>query len=569
MAELTEILSSKSILIVDDNHQNLQLLTRYLEKANYKIAISQSGARAITIAKTLRPDLILLDIMMPRLNGFDVCRHLKNELITQKIPIIFMTALSRSQDKIKGLRLGAVDYITKPFNPEELLTRVKNHLSLDHFYQQSWQNAARRKSVLEISDRIRQSLNLQTVITTATQEISKLFDCNFVGIFSLKAQQVILEAYTSQDDLAIAFGASIPDKYFYPSRDIYQSYLAGNIEEIDNSGLTIPLPKKRLIVPILIKHTDYKIDFADIGSNLFVQDVLYGWLVMAGSKSNSFSKAERIALLKELTPHLAGGIEQGLLHHQLSKLALLDSLTRVYNRRAFDRQLKLEWGRLKRTPSPLSLIMCDVDCFKIYNDTYGHQQGDRCLQQVVTAISAALKRSGDMVARYGGEEFAIILPHTPQDGAFQVSENIRQAIKQLNIPHHNSLVDSMVTASLGVASTIPNEVDRPQLLVEAADIALYQAKAQGRNCVAIYPESISHSKDRQELKLRWVKRLRQALKNNLFSLYAQAITPLKGNDSCKHFEVLLRLTDQVDKVTLPGVFLDIAERNYLMTDIDT
>ena len=139
--------------------------------------------------------------------------------------------------------------------------------------------------------------------------------------------------------------------------------------------------------------------------------------------------------------------------------------------------------------------MCDVDCFKIYNDVYGHQQGDNCLQQVAKSISSALKRPGDILARYGGEEFAIILPQTPQSGAAIVGEAIRSAVKDLKIPHHNSLVDSVVTVSLGVASTIPDAVDNPQLLIEAADLALYQAKERGRDCVAVYPESISQSKN--------------------------------------------------------------------------
>ncbi len=302
---------------------------------------------------------------------------------------------------------------------------------------------------------------------------------------------------------------------------------------------------------------------------MFTSNILYGWLIADRYSPEGSWQSDEIDLLRELTTQLAIGIKQGLLHEQLSQLALLDSLTRVYNRRSFDRQLKREWGRHKRVPAPLSLIMCDVDCFKIYNDVYGHQQGDKCLQQIAKAISSALKRPGDLLARYGGEEFVVILPQTTQSGAAKVSENIRNAVKALEIPHHNSLVDSVVTVSLGVASTIPDAVDNPQLLIEAADLALYQAKDRGRDCVAVYPESISRSKDRQDLKIRWVKRLRQALNNNLFSLYAQSITPLKGDDSRKSFEVLLRLTDREDKAILPGAFMDIAERNFLMTDIDT
>ncbi len=212
--------------------------------------------------------------------------------------------------------------------------------------------------------------------------------------------------------------------------------------------------------------------------------------------------------------------------------------------------------------------MCDVDYFKLYNDTYGHQQGDECLQQVAKAISTAIKRPGDIVARYGGEEFAVILPQTSQSGAVKVAEAMKKAVKNLNIPHLNSVVDSIVTISIGVVHTIPKSQDSPQLLIEAADLALYEAKERGRNCIAVYDKSVSDSRNQQNLESFWVKRIRKALENNLFSLYAQSITPLDINDSRKYFEILLRLTDEEGQVITPNFFLDIAERNSMMPEID-
>ena len=577
MALLKEISPSKTILIVDDKTNNLQLLSRYLENDNYNILIAQSGKKAINIAEAISPDLILLDVMMPRINGFTVCRRLKSNSETKDIPIIFMTALAETKNKVQGFELGAVDYITKPVEKEELIARVKTHLSLRDLYQSSLKDAAQRKLLFEISDRIRRSLDLTIILETATKEIRTLLNCDFVGLTSLNNQKVAIKAYSSVEGVERDSQTSFSYEYFCPSQDKYQSYLRGDIEVIeqpssqDSFGAgSLSNLRSRLIVPILIKDTNYiEGFFSSAEDTMFTSNILYGWLIADRYSPEGSWQSDEIDLLRELTTQLAIGIKQGLLHEQLSQLALLDSLTRVYNRRSFDRQLKREWGRHKRVPAPLSLIMCDVDCFKIYNDVYGHQQGDKCLQQIAKAISSALKRSGDLLARYGGEEFVVILPQTTQSGAAKVSENIRNAVKALEIPHHNSLVDSVVTVSLGVASTIPNAVDNPQLLIEAADLALYQAKDRGRDCVAVYPESISHSKDRQDLKIRWVKRLRQALNNNLFSLYAQSITPLKGEDSRKSFEVLLRLTDRADKAILPGAFMDIAERNFLMTDIDT
>ena len=577
MALLRENSPSKTILLVDDKTNNLQLLSRYLENDNYNILIAQSGKKAINIAEAISPDLILLDVMMPKINGFKVCRRLKSNSQTKDIPIIFMTASTETKNKVQGFELGAVDYITKPVEKEELIARVKTHLSLRDLYQSSLKDAAQRKLLFEISDRIRRSLNLTIILETATKEIRTLLNCDFVGLTSLNNQEVAIKAYSSVEGVEIDSQKSFSYDYFCPSQDEYQSYLRGHIEVIEQPSSQDRLGagslsnlRSRLIVPILIKDTNYiEGFFSSAEDTMFTSNILYGWLIADRYSPEHSWQSDEIDLLRELTTQLAIGIKQGLLHEQLSQLALLDSLTRVYNRRSFDRQLKREWGRHKRVPAPLSLIMCDVDCFKIYNDAYGHQQGDKCLQQIAKAISSALRRPGDLLARYGGEEFVVILPQTTQSGAAKVGEMIRNAVKDLEIPHHNSLVDSVVTVSLGVATTIPDAVDNPQLLIEAADLALYQAKDRGRDCVAVYPESISHSQDRQDLKIRWVKRLRQALNQNLFSLYAQSITPLKGDDSRKSFEVLLRLTDREDKAILPGAFMDIAERNFLMTDIDT
>ncbi|MEM8828635.1 MAG: EAL domain-containing protein [Cyanobacteria bacterium P01_G01_bin.19] len=571
------ISTPKTILIVDDKVNNLKLLSKYLKSNSYKILIAQSGQKAIATARKTHLDLILLDIMMPGRNGFEVCRHLKAEPSTKNIPIIFMTALTNANDKVAGFNAGAVDYITKPVEESELLARVETHLALSDLYQGSIKDAAQRKLLFDISDRIRRSLDLDVIFQTATQEIQTLLDCDFVGLTALNGKKVTLKAYSSRSKLTIDSPAGVCYDCLCPDSEKYQSYLQGEAKLIcqKQGKLCFDIaqadtPQDRLIVPILLRSSDYTSGFFSSSKDtVFTTDALYGWLIAERSSNSKQWNLEETNLLKEITTQLAIATKQGLLHKQLSQLALLDSLTRIYNRRSFDRQLKREWGRLKRIPAPLSLIMCDVDCFKIYNDVYGHQEGDKCLQKIAQTISSTLKRSGDVVARYGGEEFVIILPDTPQLGAATVGENVRNAVKQLEIPHHNSLVNSVVTMSLGVATTIPNSTDNPQLLIEAADLALYQAKERGRDCVAVYPESIAHSQNRKDLKLRWIERLRKALRQNLFSLYAQPITSLKNNDPQKCFEILLRLTDTANKVILPGAFIDIAERNFLMTEIDT
>ncbi len=168
-------------------------------------------------------------------------------------------------------------------------------------------------------------------------------------------------------------------------------------------------------------------------------------------------------------------------NQELQRLAILDFLTQVANRRRFDQYLFQEWQRLRREQKPLALIMCDVDYFKRYNDTYGHPSGDNCLQQVAQAISRAVKRPADLVARYGGEEFAVILPNTPTKAAGIVAEGIRSEIQRLQSPHTQSLVSSYVTLSMGVTSLVPTQKLGSEVLIAIVDKALYEAKQQGRD----------------------------------------------------------------------------------------
>ena len=569
MTKLVNPILAKTILIVDDTPNNLQLLFKYLNNAGYKILVAQSGKKAIKTALAVHPDLILLDVLMSEVDGFATCRQLKSNDSTKDIPIIFMTALVEIEHKLQGFTLGAVDYITKPIVEEELLARIQTHLSLQSLHQRLARDAAQQKLLFTISDKIRKSLNLKLILQTATQQIRSFLNCDLVWMARLGDENISIEAISTTSDVDIKLPKILSRNYLCPNAEEYQFYLQGNIRVIESSNNLDPIeqlpslnPQARLITPILVNSTELT-DSTTANNNL------WGWLIADQCKSPRQWQAEEINLLEQLTTQLSIGIKQGLLYKRLSQLALLDSLTQVFNRRYFDRQLNLEWRRLKRIPSPMSLIMCDVDYFKIYNDTYGHQKGDECLQQVAKALSTVLKRPGDILARYGGEEFAVILPHTPQSGAIKVAEDMRVAVKELNIPHLNSSVDSVVTISVGVVDTVPNSKDNPNLLVEAADLALYEAKKRGRNGIAVYQYPISHSKNQQGSEIQWIKRIRQALKENLFSLYAQPIAPLQIDDPKRHFEILLRLTDEDDQVITPNVFLDIAARNCLMPDIDT
>jgi len=167
-----------------------------------------------------------------------------------------------------------------------------------------------------------------------------------------------------------------------------------------------------------------------------------------------------------------------------AKLASIDSLTGILNRRGFDHALNREWHRAHRSGTELSVLMMDVDYFKSYNDYYGHQQGDRCLEAIASVVEKSLKRPGDIFARYGGEEFVAVVTANPE-GARHIAEKIRQDVEQLNIPHKRSIISDYVTISIGMASVIPNKGNSPQKLIALADKALYEAKEGGRNRLCI------------------------------------------------------------------------------------
>jgi two-component system chemotaxis family response regulator WspR len=167
----------------------------------------------------------------------------------------------------------------------------------------------------------------------------------------------------------------------------------------------------------------------------------------------------------------------------LQKLSSLDGLTGIANRRSFDETLSKEWHRSMRNSKSLGLIMIDIDFFKLYNDHYGHQGGDDCLKNVADCLNSSIHRDTDFLARYGGEEFSVILPETHLDGAIKVAETIRENIQSLEIPHAKSKVSDFVSISIGVSAVVPLMATAPEILIAAADQALYKAKENGRNRV--------------------------------------------------------------------------------------
>jgi diguanylate cyclase (GGDEF)-like protein/PAS domain S-box-containing protein len=359
----------------------------------------------------------------------------------------------------------------------------------------------RERLIGSMLERIRQSLDLGEILNTTVAEVRQFLECDRVLVHRFQPDWTGVITVESQDPKwAPILGTCIADSCF--SENYVRLYQHGRIQavtDIYTSGLSqchINLLERfqvraNLVVPILQERVQ---TLGDSSYSESSHPTLWGLLVAHQCRDSRHWQPWEIDLLKSLSAQVGMAIQQAELYQQLQaanlqlqRLATLDGLTQVANRRRFDEYLDQEWRRLKRDRIPLSLIMCDIDCFKAYNDTYGHQAGDACLIAVANAIATALKRPADLVARYGGEEFAAILPNTTGSGAFKVAQTIRAAVQALKIVHASSLVSEYVTLSLGVACTVPDRDTLPETLLKAADEALYQAKASGRDASVYAP----------------------------------------------------------------------------------
>ena len=265
--------------------------------------------------------------------------------------------------------------------------------------------------------------------------------------------------------------------------EVYQIYIAGTNQKYPISQLPLykALNGETTRVDDLEIHQPNKIIPLEVcGTPIFDENgnIIYAVVTFQDISERKRAAADRTKFIQEK-------VALKKTNYTLQRLANIDGLTQVANRRRFDEWLRQVWRQLTREQVPLSLIFCDVDHFKLYNDTYGHQAGDNCLQQVAQAISHQAKRPADLVARYGGEEFAVILPNTPSEGALAVAETIRQEIHSLKIAHAQSRVSEYVTLSLGVVSIVPTQGFSPEDLISNADKALYKAKEQGRDRIIL------------------------------------------------------------------------------------
>jgi two-component system cell cycle response regulator len=476
MGDKENVMEAMQILLVDDNTNNLNVLRETLELRDYEVMIAKNGETALKIATRMEPDLILLDVMMPGISGFETCRRLKEDDVTQKIPVIFLTAKAGPEDIVEGFKSGGVDYISKPFQIDEVLAKSETHIQFKKTLEEKIRLFDESRVMKE--KLIKSEAQYRTIVETASDLIFKL-DPNQNITFINSAFKYL--GYDSSEVMGE------PIKNFI---DVTEENEEEILSLIGTDGVG-PLATTSLEVKFRTNMgavTEEK----DI-STTFLLDAFGIWnvsdeRVFQNDPERKFLGtlciAREITELKYVEDELRKNKAQLVtVNEELRKIARLDELTKMFNRRWFDETIEQEWRRAFREKSHLGLIMFDIDFFQKLNDIYGHQAGDECLRKIGITAFEIFKRPGDLLARYGGEEFAVILPNTDEDGAFIIGERLREKIESLEVEFDESKEDIDLTISLGVASMVPQSIDGYSELISKAENALHQAKEKGRNQV--------------------------------------------------------------------------------------
>lgn len=487
------------VLVVDDEKAMRILLRRAMEQEGYQVIEAKDGSECLKECIRQTPDIILLDAMMPVMDGFTCCRELQ-QLLSGRIPVLMITGLDDPESVDRAFAAGASDYVTKPIHWAVLRQRVRRLLQISQLIKELQQQTERSRLMAQVQERIRQSLKLEEILNTTVAEVRQFLQADRVVIYRFTHDwSGIINVESVVPGCTPILGTSIRDACL--AQDYIELYKHGRIqviEDIFTAGLTqchLELlaqlqVRASLLVPIILQKVRQESEVSATSPQL------WGLLIAHHCWLPRRWQLSEIEFVEYLATQVAIAIQQSQLYQQLEaanrelqRLADLDGLTGLANRRCFDAEMGREWQRTTQEQSPLSLILCDVDFFKLYNDTYGHQAGDECLKLVANAIRQTLKLPG-LVARYGGEEFAVILPEADPETALDMAEAIRHCVADLQVLHATSEVSEFVSLSLGVASVTRNEAVSEweatlERLVATADRALYQAKKQGRNCTVL------------------------------------------------------------------------------------
>jgi two-component system cell cycle response regulator len=448
------------ILIVDDMPANTRLLEAKLAAEYYQVSSARDGFEALTIARDWQPDLILLDVMMPGMDGYECCRQLKDDAVTLHIPIVMVTALGEPGERLRGLDAGADDFLTKPVDYDTLMARVRSLVRLKRLLDE-WRARGDTARALGLStDRV-----MIPSIAGARALVVDDWDQSAQGIQEALAGDGVISAHARDCTEAIGMTGTV-------NFDLVVINLA--LAEEDPLKLVSMLRASDATheTPLLLVGESNEKDRILRGFELGAND----WLVQPIDPHELRARARNQVRRKFYQDRLRSDLGTAL------EMALTDPLTGLYNQRYLRRHLSslMDSGQGRQ----LAVLMVDVDHFKSVNDRYGHASGDRALRLIADSLRVNT-RVFDSVARYGGEEFVVVMPGTGPEEAAAAAERLREAIQEIEFVA--TLGTHMpLTVSVGVACT-STATAMPEVLLQAADTALYDAKRNGRNRVEMAP----------------------------------------------------------------------------------
>ena len=451
---------SARVLVVDDILPNVKLLEAKLASEYYDVITATSGKEALEKVEADSPDIVLLDVMMPEMDGFEVCKEIKSNPQHAHIPVVMVTALTDATDRVRGLEAGADDFLSKPLNDTALMARVRSLVRLKMTVDE-WRVRENTASQLGVSE------EGGTVMTEPYENANILV----VDDQPYDSEKFVEALQEDNDTIEIIDnGAEAMTKVMTNDYDLLAISL--NLQNEDGLRLCSHLrsSEKTRSIPILMIAADEDMSRVAHGLEIGAHD----YVIRPIDKNELLARVRTQVRRRRFQERLRSSYEVNL------SMALTDSLTGLYNRRYFDVHLQKMLQKNEESRKSLGLLMMDIDKFKIVNDTYGHAVGDEILKEFAERIQDKI-RGFDMVARLGGEEFVALLPDISEDKAHRVAERLRTAIDskpfKCNVPEG----ELKITTSVGGTLAEKGLVHDPEILMKQADDCLYEAKEAGRN----------------------------------------------------------------------------------------
>lgn len=481
-----------TILVVDDSPLILEMISKFLNTNGYEVLTASDGIEAIEKAFRELPDLIVLDVMMPRMNGYQTCRLLKSDHETCDIPIIMLTVRDQTSDKYWGIQTGADVYLSKEFEQPILLKTIETLIQKRRRIPaaKSLIRGTSLISAVDIVSKVNEQLDKKLFEATVLNEMSSLIERgieDFEGIVNTVMETLarILDydvaaiVTIEEHDIGCFFKINKPtsELRLREAQEYTKNYLKENNICLSSSNKmtvfgTDKIEQASVTNERKIAYFDVPIRFAG---------KLGGLIVLARNASEKIDSKEE-DFFKVVVKQAFIIMENSWLYNKVKNLAVTDSLTGIYNHGFLYECLCKEYARAERYRLPLSFLMLDMDYFKKVNDSYGHPQGDTVLCKISHILRNNI-RVCDTIGRYGGEEFSIILPESKLEDGVNLAERIRKEVEQYNFGEVNKVI--RCTISIGVSSYPCPDVKNLEDLINKADRALYNAKAEGRNRVCI------------------------------------------------------------------------------------